>query len=184
MRDISEFPIPLSLFQHPARWFLQELNSLAKFTCRTHDGNSLYHVRLLEAFVGTLFRKRVNLCDILWIPYAKDYSTFYRDEPTAITIIDNHSPFYIDTVLNYQRLNSLCIRPPDEASFLMMTANKLLHLKLISCSYDPKVFINNHHQFLCIINIDFIIYLTLILYFIFFLFLFHFRCFVCSLSVY
>jgi len=143
MRDISEFRIALSLFQYPAHWFLPEMNSLTKFTCRTHNGNSIYHLRLLEVFVGTLFRTRINWCDILWIiPHAGHYSTFYRDEPTAITIIDNQSPFYIDTVLNYQRLNSLCIRPPDEACFLMMAANKLLQLKLVSCSYDPEVLIN------------------------------------------
>lgn len=68
-------------------------------------------------------------------------SLFHRDEATAVTIADDYWPLQIGRVLNYQRLNSLCIRPLDgEVSFLKEATTKLLHLKLISCSYDPEVY--------------------------------------------
>lgn len=124
----------LSVFQYPDRIYLPELDSVTKVTYRTDNGNNRIHLQFLEGFVH-LLRQQSN---VLWVPHAYYYPCwyFYSYESTAATITGD---FRLDDILGYEGLHSVCVRPPDKSCFLMEATTSLLQLKLISCSYDPKV---------------------------------------------
>ena len=128
--DVSEI---LSVLQYTDSLYLLKLDSVTKVTYRTHNGNNRIHLQFLKDFVH-LLRQRSN---VLWIPHADHYPGYnYSYRSTAATITGDR---WRDGILDYEGLHSLCVRPPDESCFLMEATTSLLQLKLISCSYDPKV---------------------------------------------
>ena len=104
--------------------------------------NRAIYLNLFGTFVAMVIHKTTNVCDVLWFPHEEDTIVLFPHldrEASAVKITNEE---WGSAVLKYQGLNlieSLCIQPPHQARLLMESTTVFPHLKLISCSYDPKI---------------------------------------------